>query len=96
MAIKTSLLLASMSRPSLGLLFLFQNYTPNFPLSFYSVTLPPVAGAIYYLHESDDLGSPPSYTSDATPGPVSLGLRVAVVKKKIACVLLTVGRMYGG
>lgn len=34
LAIRTSLLLASMSWPSLGLLFLFQNYTPNFPLSF--------------------------------------------------------------
>ena len=96
MAIRTSLLLASMSWPSLGLLFLLQNYTPNFPLSFSSVTFPPVAGAIYYLHESDDLGSPPSYASDTTPGPASLGLRVTVVKKKIACVLLTVRRMYGG
>ena len=96
LAIRTSLLLASMSWPSLGLLFLLQNYTPNFPLSFSSVTFPPVAGAIYYLHESDDLGSPPSYASDTTPGPASLGLRVTVVKKKIACVLLTVRRMYGG
>lgn len=57
LALRTGLLLGSLSQPFSGLLFPSQSYAPNFPLLFLFVTFPPMAGAIYCLHKSDDLGS---------------------------------------
>lgn len=80
LALRTGLLLVSASQPFSGLLFVSQNYRPNFPFSFHVVTAPPMVRPLTVCtsqmpwaastpgHRHRTYPSSPGYSSGSTVG----------------------------